>query len=843
MRTSLFMTCGILFTLAACSPDENQNSLPTSRISLSTTSLVTGSTLQVTVECADPEGQLAMCTATQINPDQSQSALSLTETPEQPGRWTGSVVLTALGHYTFSAQAIDQALAVGTSSEVTVTVTAPIDIPVVTTPPVVIDPPVVVTPPVVVDPPVILNLAPSASLPTVSPDAATYEAGSEVVVSTSCIDPENNLQPGVDGCHIQILAPNGAPFIKLTSGATLALVEAGVYELKTVATDAAAQVSTSSAVSLNVVNRPPRNIALSVSSLEPLLGRSVRLTASAADPDGNLVSLKICEVTLPADVCNDVVSGSTPQSSLRGTRDENSSDVVTRRFYALARDTLGVARKSAEKPVSWKANLYVSTAGDDLNAGSENAPLKTIQSAVNKARSGDYIIVQAGTYREKVTVSKNNISLDGQGVATVLSTDNSPPSNTVPNPGVISVIDADTVNIRGFNIGNRPTAVETPYSLVKGYYGIYIGDGATNVLVENNKVRLTVSSGIVARNAIGVTVKNNVVEKTNVGTESFYDAAMPFNQGYDVANCEVRYERERDFRARQEMISMWNTIDFIVRGNEVFNGPWTINGMCVIGKEGIDAKDGSRNGKFIANTVHDILKLGIYLDASDVNSGNIDVDGNRVWNTRHGIVLAVESSATIALSDIRITNNLLYNNKEHGLFIAPFGDVKRDTGNGVRRNIKILHNTIFGNTNNGIFIGDSSTFGEANIDGVVIFNNIVARNGGRQIHNNTLRTVVAGSNLVEIGDTQGNIGGRAGRPTFVDVTSPDESTWNFRLVANPSFSTADAIDEGFGGVVNYLVSGTGTTITVSDVVLNDASGVVRLSGNNTELDIGAHEKR
>lgn len=357
------------------------------------------------------------------------------------------------------------------------------------------------------------------------------------------------------------------------------------------------------------------------------------------------------------------------------------------------------------------------------------------------------------------------------------------------------------------------------------------------------KKKQTVSSGIVARNAVGVTLKNNVVEKTNAGFESFYDAAKPFNQGYNIANCEARYERERDFRARQEMISIWNTVDFVVRGNEVFNGPWTINGMCVIGKEGIDAKDGSRNGKFIANKVHDILKLGIYLDAYEVNSGNIDVDGNRVWNTRHGIVLAVESSATVALSDIRITNNLLYNNKEHGIFIAPFGNVAKNTGNGIRRNIKILHNTIYGNVNNGIYIGDSGTFGEAQIDGVVIFNNIVARNGGRQIHNNTSRTVVAGSNLVEIGDTQGNIGGRAGRPTFVDVTSADESTWNFRLVANSSFSTADAIDEGFGVVVSYLVSGAGANITVSDVVLNDAAGIVRLSGNNTELDIGAYERR
>ena len=836
MRTSLFMTCGILFTLTACSPDESQNSLPSSTISVDASSLVSGNTLRVTVECTDPEGQLTTCSATQINPDQSQAAVSLTETTERPGRWVGSVVLTAVGQYTFSAQAIDQAFGIGTSSNVSVSVSAAVDNPVVTPPPVVVNPPVVVEPPSAVD------LAPNVQSPSVSPELATYEIGSEVVVSTSCNDPENNLQPGINGCYIQVSGPNGAPPAMVASGASLSLDDIGVYELLAVATDTVPQTTRSAAVSINVVNGAPRTVTLSIANPEPLIGQSVRLTASASDPDGNLVSLTICEVSLPTDVCDDVTSGSAPQRNLRGVRDEISPIVVTKRFYASARDTLGVTRKSAQKSVSWKANLYVSTAGDDRNTGSESSPLKTIQAAVNRARAGDYIFVQAGTYREKVTVSKNSISLDGQGTAILLSTDNSPPSNTVPNPGVISVLDADTVTIRGFNIGNRPTTVETPYSLVKGYYGIYVGDGASNVLVENNNVRLTVSSGIVARNAVGVTVKNNVVEKTNAGSESFYDATRPFNQGYDVTNCEARYERERDFRARQEMISIWNTVDFVVRGNEVFNGPWTINGMCVIGKEGIDAKDGSRNGKFIANKVHDILKLGIYLDAYESNSGNIDVDGNRVWNTRHGIVLAVESSATVALADIRITNNVLYNNKEHGLFIAPFGNVAKGTGNGIRRNIKILHNTIYANTNTGIFIGDSSNFGEANIDGVVIFNNIVARNGGRQIHNNTSRPIVSGSNLVEAGDTQGNVGGRVGRPTFVDVTSADESAWNFRLVANPSFLTADAIDEGFGGVINYLISGVGATITVSDVVLNDAAGVVRLSGSNAELDIGAYER-
>lgn len=827
MRFPSFISYGLVLALAACTPDDNQtnvqNQMPSASLSLSTSTLFVGNTLALTVDCTDPESRLMTCSITQMNPDQSLTSVPLTESTEQLGHWSGTSILNAVGQYEFSAQAVDQESGVGNSDKVTVVVTLPGEPP-------------------VVEKPNETNLPPTVQPPSLLPDLDVYAIGAEVVVSTICDDLENSLQTGIDGCYIEATVPNGKPSLKLASGATITLSEMGVYEFKAYAVDTVLQMVMSTTVSVNVANNPPRLVTLSVSSVETLLGNSVRLTANATDVDGNLVSLKICEVITRGDECTDVVAVSTPQSTLRGIRNEVSSTLITRRFYAQAQDASGVTRKSNEKTVTWRGNLYVSMTGDDLNPGTEVEPLRTIQGAVNKAMVGDYIVVEAGTYREKVTISKNNITLDGQGVAIILSTDNNPPSNNVDNPGVFSVLNADTVVIRGFNVGNKPTSTETPYSMVKGFYGIYVGDGANNVVIENNKVYLTVSSGIVSRNGSNVTVLNNLVEKTNVGFESFYNPAQAFNQGYDVANCEARYEREKDFRARQEMISIWNTVDFVVRGNELFNGLWTINGMCVIGKEGIDAKDGSRNGKIVANRVHDILKLGIYLDAYEANTGNIDVDSNRVWNTRHGLVLAVESSETMALFDIRVTNNMFFKNKEHGIFIAPFGNTAKGTGNGLRSNIKILNNTIYENNNAGILIGESSNFGEANINGVVIYNNFVARNGAKQILNNTTKTVVAGNNLVATGDSQGNIVGRVGKPTFVDVTSANISTWNFQLVANPAFSTSDAIDEGFGGVVNYLVSGVGTSITVGDVVLKDAAGLVRLTGNNTELDIGAYEK-
>ncbi|GAG74122.1 unnamed protein product, partial [marine sediment metagenome] len=51
-----------------------------------------------------------------------------------------------------------------------------------------------------------------------------------------------------------------------------------------------------------------------------------------------------------------------------------------------------------------------------------------------------------------------------------------------------------------------------------------------------------------------------------------------------------------------------------------------------MGGEGIDVKDGSSNGKVYKNHVHDINRLGIYVDAWDKHTYNIEVFQNIVHN-------------------------------------------------------------------------------------------------------------------------------------------------------------------------------------------------------------------
>jgi len=56
------------------------------------------------------------------------------------------------------------------------------------------------------------------------------------------------------------------------------------------------------------------------------------------------------------------------------------------------------------------ATYYVSTAGSDTNAGTEQLPWKTIQQAANVMQAGDTVIVAGGMYREGITPKNSGSS-------------------------------------------------------------------------------------------------------------------------------------------------------------------------------------------------------------------------------------------------------------------------------------------------------------------------------------------------------------------------------------------------------------------------------------------------
>jgi hypothetical protein len=89
------------------------------------------------------------------------------------------------------------------------------------------------------------------------------------------------------------------------------------------------------------------------------------------------------------------------------------------------------------------AELHVSPQGKDTNPGTAEAPLATIQAAVNAARPGDSVVVSKGVYLERVTCEKSG----AEGRRIVIRAE---PRRAAITEGF--VIKGDYVTLQGFQI-------------------------------------------------------------------------------------------------------------------------------------------------------------------------------------------------------------------------------------------------------------------------------------------------------------------------------------------------------------------------------------------------------
>lgn len=116
-----------------------------------------------------------------------------------------------------------------------------------------------------------------------------------------------------------------------------------------------------------------------------------------------------------------------------------------------------------------------------------------------------------------------------------------------------------------------------------------------------------------------------------------------------------------------ECITLANGIvGFEISGNEIFDG-----GNPVNGEEGIDLKEGVRNGTVKNNNVHHLTRRGIYFDAAGLlgftkpTVRNVTVTGNNSHHNR-GAGMAIMTEGNGDVFDITVKNNTFNNNTEDG---------------------------------------------------------------------------------------------------------------------------------------------------------------------------------
>lgn len=384
---------------------------------------------------------------------------------------------------------------------------------------------------------------------------------------------------------------------------------------------------------------------------------------------------------------------------------------------------------------------YVAKDGNDDNPGSEAEPWLTISLAASTLVAGETVYVKQGTYHEQVHVEHSGavgspikfmaypgdeVIVDGTGI-------------DLPDwYGVFRISSLSHIRVSGFQVVNSD------------YAGIFIGDSSF-VVVDHNHTVNTRSSGIASWGGDHIIIDGNEVE-------------LACNDSLG-----------------NECITVSGTDSFEVKNNDVHH-----DGTGDFGGEGIDTKQGCTNGKVYGNHVHDLNEVGIYVDAWDQHTHDIEVFQNVVHDCSPGMAAASENGGL--LERVRFFNNVGYDNDGAGFVLGHWGPAPGST-----HDIAVVNNTFTRNSGCVLLTPDTLSV----IDNIVVRNNVCSQNGNFEIGAEpTLHgTVIVDHNLLDAfsGGWNWEITGTdhvSGSPGFVDPAQAD-----FHITAgSPAVDNGSSVD-------------------------------------------------
>ena len=278
-------------------------------------------------------------------------------------------------------------------------------------------------------------------------------------------------------------------------------------------------------------------------------------------------------------------------------------------------------------------SYYVSPNGLDTNAGTQAAPWKTVQKAADSVGPGDTVYIAEGLYPESVLVRKSGE--EGRPITFRNAGDKAPTIDGQAHPGgrgVFSVVGAQHVVLSGLHVIN---------GWGHGQAGIHCED-CGNVRITGCYTFYTGSSGIKLIHCADTVVDGNEIEWGC--------------QGGAEENITVKIDSDR----------------IQVSNNYIHNSR----------DEGIDCKEGARNVRVFGNLIRDVERQGLYADAWNRETFNIEFSRNIIHDCGFGMAACSETGGL--LHDISYVNNIVYNCDGPGMVIASWGRSGSHPVDGVR---------------------------------------------------------------------------------------------------------------------------------------------------------------
>ena len=341
-------------------------------------------------------------------------------------------------------------------------------------------------------------------------------------------------------------------------------------------------------------------------------------------------------------------------------------------------------------------DIYVSTSGSDSSSGNSGSPYRTIQKGITSAVAGDTINVKAGTYVERLSISKSGTAASpitlrsdpaNNGTYPLIDGSTLAPTQNDDLSALLTITNSNYVTVQGLEFANYVTSSDSAIPC-----GVHIQGSGTGLKILNNKIHHIWQTSTNDANGFGF-----VVYGSNAGS-AVDQLVVDGNQVYDL-----RTGSSESFTLNGNVTNFTVTNNIVHDGNNI--------GMDFIGYEGTaSSNDYARNGVVRGNVVYNIDTInnpsyggersaaGLYVDGGSY----ITMERNEVYNCNYGIEIASEHSGKYAMNCI-VRDNLVRLNQVGGIIMGGYASTK-----GGIQNCSFTNNTLYKN--------DTTNAGGGNIE-------------------------------------------------------------------------------------------------------------------------------